>query len=95
VILTALFGQASAVVLFSTVTSFTPLLAGRVLQGVAAGAALGTLSAAMIATNQVRGTVFSAAAPGAGTGLGALVAGLVVAYLPWPTHLIYLLLLPN
>ena len=68
-------------------------MVGRVIQGLATGAALGALSAAMIETHRVRGTLASAVAPGAGTGLGAIAAGLVVGYLPWPTHLIYLVLL--
>jgi predicted MFS family arabinose efflux permease len=93
VLLFALLGQAIAVALFATADSFTPLLVGRVIQGLATGAALGLLGAAMIETHRARGTVLSAAAPGAGTGLGALIAGLVIGYLPWPTHLIYLLLL--
>ena len=89
----ALAGQAVAVVLFATADSFTPLLIGRVIQGLATGAALGALGAAMIETHRIHGTVANAAAPGAGTGLGAIAAGLVIGYLPWPTHLIYLLLL--
>jgi MFS family permease len=93
VVLAALAGQAIAVVLFATAGSFTPLLVGRIVQGLATGAALGSLGAAMIETDRGPGTIASAAAPGAGTGLGALIAGLVVAYLPWPTHAIYVLLL--
>lgn len=90
VLLTALALQVVAVALFATAGSYEPLFVGRVLQGVAAGAALGTLGAAMIEAHQVHGTVASSAAPGAGTGIGALAAGLTVSYLPWPTHLIYL-----
>ncbi|WP_030910536.1 MFS transporter [Streptomyces sp. NRRL F-5126] len=93
VLLAALAGQAVAVLLFATASSFEPFFIGRVVQGVAAGAALGTLGAAMIDLHRRHGTLASAAAPGAGTGLGSLVAGLVVGYLPWPTHLIYLVLI--
>jgi MFS family permease len=93
VLLAALAGQSAAVLLFATAGSFTPLFAGRAIQGLAAGAALGTLGAGMIDVDRVRGTLSNAAAPGAGTGIGALAAGLVVGYLPWPTHLIFLLLL--
>ncbi|HEX4190743.1 MAG TPA: MFS transporter, partial [Marmoricola sp.] len=92
VILSALAAQAVAMVLFATAGSFTPLLAGRVVQGIATGAALGALGAGMIDAHRERGTLASAAAPGIGTGLGALSAALVVGYLPWPTHLIYLVL---
>lgn len=93
VLLTALAGQSAALVLFAAAGSFTPLVLGRVLQGLATGAALGLLGATMIETHRGHGTVVSAAAPAAGTGLGALLAGVVVGYLPWPTTLIYLLLL--
>lgn len=92
VLLGALALQTVAVVLFATASSFEPLFLGRVLQGIAAGAALGTLGAAMIEAHHEHGTIASSAAPGAGTGLGALAAGLTVSYLPWPTHLIYLAL---
>jgi MFS family permease len=92
VLLAALAVQALAVVLIATAGSFTPLFVGRVLQGLAAGAALGTLGAAMIDTHRARGTVLSAATPGAGTGLGSILAGLLVGYLPWPTHLVYVVL---
>jgi predicted MFS family arabinose efflux permease len=90
VLLAGLALQATAVLLFATAGSFEPLFVGRVLQGIATGAALGTLGAAMIEVHQGHGTLASSAAPGAGTGIGALTAGITVSYLPWPTHLIYL-----
>ncbi|WP_017936098.1 MFS transporter [Nocardioides sp. Iso805N] len=92
VLLTAIALQVVSVLLFATAGSFEPLFAGRILQGVAAGAALGTLGAAMIEAHREHGTVASSAAPGAGTGFGALAAGLTVSFLPWPTHLIYVAL---
>jgi MFS family permease len=92
VLLVALGLQAVSVLLFATAGSFEPLFIGRILQGVAAGAALGTLGAAMIDAHQRHGTVASSAAPAAGTGIGGLAAGLTVSFLPWPTHLIYLAL---
>ena len=92
VLLGALALQAVALVLFTAAGSYEPLFIGRVLQGVAAGAALGTLGAAMIEAHHAHGTVASSAAPAAGTGLGALSAGVAVSYLPWPTHLIYITL---
>jgi predicted MFS family arabinose efflux permease len=93
VLLTALGLQAVALVLFTTADSFGPLFVGRVLQGIAAGAALGTLGAAMIEAHHEHGTVASSAAPAAGTGIGALAAGITVSYLPWPTHLIYVVII--
>lgn len=93
ILLAALAGQAIALVLFATAGSFVPLLIGRAVQGIAAGAALGTLSAAIIESDAVRGTIASAAAPPAGTGSGTLLSGLVVQFLPGPTHTIYLILI--
>ena len=93
VLLWALSGQAVAVLLFATADSYTPLMAGRIIQGLATGAALGTVGAGMIEAHHQRGTVASSAAPAIGTGVGALVSGLVVTFLPWPTHLIYVALL--
>ncbi|HET6151602.1 MAG TPA: MFS transporter [Marmoricola sp.] len=93
VILAALSGQAIAMVLFAAADSYTPLMIGRVVQGLAAGAALGALGAGMIDAHRESGTLASATAPGIGTGTGALAAALVVNYLPWPTHLIYLILI--
>jgi hypothetical protein len=47
----------------------------------------------MLDLDQAKGTLANAASPPIGTATGALGAGLVVAYLPDPTHLAYLLLL--
>jgi predicted MFS family arabinose efflux permease len=93
VLFAALGLQALALTLFATADSFEPLFWGRVLQGIAAGAALGTLGAAMIEVHREHGTVASSAAPAAGTGIGALAAGITVSYLPWPTHLIYVVII--
>jgi hypothetical protein len=41
---------------------------------------------------QQTGAVANAVAPGLGTALGAIVSGLMVSYLPAPTHLVYLAL---
>ena len=92
VLLAAIGGQIIALILFALAGSFTPILIGRVIQGLAAGAALGTLSASMIESDAERGTVASAASPGAGSASGAILSGLVVQFLPGPTHTVYLLL---
>ena len=92
VLLVAIALQIVALLLFAVAGSYEPLFIGRVLQGIAAGAALGTLGAAMIEAHPSHGTIASSAAPFAGTGLGALTAGIAVSYLPWPSHLIYVAL---
>ena len=68
------------------------LLVGRILQGLATGAAAGAIGAGMLDLHRARGTVANAVGPLLGTGSGALAAGLLVQYLPAPTHLVYLVL---
>ncbi|GAA2355939.1 MFS transporter [Streptomyces violaceusniger] len=92
VLLAALAVQTAAMVVLTTADGVGALLAGRVLQGVSTGGALGALGAAMVDVDRGRGTVANAAAPGIGTGTGALLSGLLVQYAPAPTHLVYLLL---
>lgn len=40
----------------------------------------------MVDVDRRRGTVVNAATPGIGTGTGALLSGLLVQYVPAPTH---------
>jgi ABC-type multidrug transport system permease subunit len=47
----------------------------------------------MLDLNKTRGTIANAVAPITGTASGALGSGLLVQYLPQPTHLVYLVLL--
>jgi MFS family permease len=75
--------------LFGIATSLTGLLLARVVQGLTTGAAIGAVGAAMIDLDKTRGTVANAVAPPFGTAMGALVAGVLVQYLPFPTHLVY------
>ena len=89
VLLTATLAQALTMVLFVTATGVTGLLVARVLQGLTTGAAVGAIGAAMIDLNKTRGTVANAVAPPFGTATGAIVAGVLVQYLPFPTHLVY------
>jgi len=89
VLLTAALAQAASMVLFGTATGLTGLLIARVVQGLTTGAALGAVGAAMIDLDKTRGTVANAVAPPFGTATGALVAGVLVQYLPFPTHLVY------
>ena len=93
VLLAAIGGQAVAMLVFATASGVSELLVARIVQGLATGAALGALGAGMLDISRERGTLANAVAPGIGTGLGALLSGLVVQYLPAPQHLIYLALL--
>jgi MFS family permease len=92
VLLAATMTQALTMVLFATATSVTGLLVARVVQGLTTGAALGAIGAAMIDLDRSRGTVANAVAPPFGTALGAVLAGVVVQYLPFPTVLVYCVL---
>ncbi|MFI9270900.1 MFS transporter [Kitasatospora sp. NPDC052896] len=93
VLLVALAVQAVSMVVFATAGDVGALLAARVMQGLATGAALGAIGAAMLDEDRELGTFANALAPGMGTASGALLSALTVRYLPAPTHLIYLALL--
>ncbi|SCD51238.1 Predicted arabinose efflux permease, MFS family [Streptomyces sp. DvalAA-14] len=93
VLFAALAGQIVAMVVFAEAGSVNALLVARVLQGVSTGAALGAIGAGLLDIDRVRGAVANSFAPMTGTATGALVSGLVVQFLPSPTHLVYYLLL--
>ena len=93
VLLAALVLQIAAALVLTTAGGVGTLLLGRVLQGIATGGAIGALGAAMLDVDRGRGTLANAAAPGVGTGLGALLSGWLVQYAPAPTHLVYLVLI--
>jgi len=92
VLVAALAVQVVAMVVLATAGGVPALLAGRVLQGIATGGAMGALGAAMLDVDQRRGALANAAAPGMGTGAGSLLSGLLVQYVAAPTHLVYLTL---
>jgi predicted MFS family arabinose efflux permease len=89
VLLTAALAQAVTMVLFSTATSLTGLLVARVLQGLTTGAATSAVGAAMIDLDKTRGTLANAVGPPFGSATGGIVAGVLVQFLPFPTHLVY------
>jgi MFS family permease len=93
VLLVSLAGQIVAMVVFANAGSVAALMTGRVVQGVATGAAIGAIGAGLLDIDRVRGAVANSFAPATGTATGALVSGLVVQFLPAPTHLVYYLLL--
>lgn len=93
VLLAGLAGQVVAMVVFATAGGVGMLLIARIVQGLAAGASLGAVGAAMLDVDRQRGALANSFAPGLGTGSGALVSALAVQYLPAPTRLIYLALI--
>jgi predicted MFS family arabinose efflux permease len=93
VLLAALAGQAAAMVVFATASGVPELMAARVIQGLATGAAAGAIGAGLLDLHRTRGTLANAVAPVTGTATGALGSGLLVQYLPDPSRLVYLVLL--
>ncbi|MER5600364.1 MFS transporter [Streptomyces sp. NPDC002265] len=93
VLLTALIAQAAAMAVFITADDVGALLTGRVLQGLSTGAAVGALGAGMLDIDARKGGFLNSFAPTLGTASGALASGLIVQYLPAPTHLVYVVLL--
>jgi len=93
VLLAALAGQSAAMVVFATAAGVPELMAARVIQGLATGAAAGAVGAGLLDLHRTRGTLANAVAPITGTATGSLGAGLLVQYLPDPSRLVYLILL--
>ena len=84
--------QAVTMLIFATANSVTALLVARVIQGLSTGAAIGAVGAGMLDLDRAKGTIANAVGPMAGTATGGLLSGLMVQYLPAPTHLVYLVL---
>jgi MFS family permease len=93
VLLAAVLAQLVALVVLATASDIWMLAAGRVLQGLSTGAAVGAIGAGLIDLDPKRGTVANGVGPMTGTGSGALLSGVAVQFLPAPTHLIYLVLI--
>jgi uncharacterized protein (DUF427 family)/predicted MFS family arabinose efflux permease len=92
VVLAGIAGQILAMAVFADARSAGALMAARIAQGLAAGAAIGAVGAGMIDIDQPRGAVANATAPGIGTASGALLTSFAVQWLPAPTHLVYVVL---
>ena len=90
VLIAAAAVQAVTMLVFASASSVSMLLVARVIQGLSTGAALGALGAGMLDLDRARGTVANAVGPMTGTALGGVASGLMVQYLPAPTHLVYL-----
>lgn len=86
-----------ALVLFLTAGNVGVLFAARLLQGVATGAAISVLGAALVdlepAHAKGRAGIINSVAPTSGLAVGALGCGALVQYGPAPTRLVYGLLL--
>jgi MFS family permease len=93
VLTAALVAQAGVMLLFATASDLDVLLLARVLQGLATGAAVAAIGAALVDLHPGRGPVANAAGAMGGTATGALISALFVQLLPAPTQLVYLVLL--
>ena len=95
-LLVALVIELGGMLLFAEARGVGWLFAARIVQGVATGIAMGTITASLIDLEPGRrprlGATIGVAAPLAGLALGALAAGLLVQYGPDPTRLIFWLL---
>ncbi|MBN8867776.1 MAG: MFS transporter [Solirubrobacterales bacterium] len=97
VLLGAIFFEAVSLVVFLTADGVGALAVARVIQGLATGAALSTLSAVIVdlqpAHAPKRSGVVNGVAPLAGLAFGALGCGLLIQLAPWPTSLVFIILL--
>jgi MFS family permease len=97
VIAAAVALESLALVLFLVAGDVGVLAVARVLQGIATGAGMTALSAALVDLDpphaRGRAGLVNSTVPTAGLALGALVCGALVQFGPAPTHLVYALLL--
>jgi MFS family permease len=97
VLAAAIVLEAVALVLFLSAGDVSVLLAARLAQGIATGAALTTLGATLVDLNPPhapgRAGLINGIVPPAGLAFGALGCGALVQFAPAPTHLVYAFLL--
>ncbi len=88
--------EAASMALFLAADGVGWLVVARIVQGLATGAATGTLAAYLLdlqpADGSRLGSLVNSCAPTFGLGLGAVVTGLLVQYAPHPTRLVFALL---
>ena len=92
----SLIVEAASMALFVAADGVGWLVVARIVQGLATGAATGTLAAYLLdlqpADGSRLGSLVNSAAPTFGLGLGAVLTGLLVQYAPHPTRLVFALL---
>lgn len=92
VLIAATLAQVAAMAMFGSARHVEALGIARVIQGLATGAAVSAVGAALLDLHRERGTMANAIAPILGTALGGLVSGLMVHFLPAPLRLTYAVL---
>jgi MFS family permease len=97
VLAAAILLEAVSLVFFLAAGDVTVLLVARLLQGIATGAAMTTLGAALVDLNPPhapgRAGLINGIAPVGGLAVGALGTGALVQFAPAPTHFVWALLL--
>jgi MFS family permease len=92
VIFASLLMNVAAMAMFFSAHSANMLIAARVMQGFATGAATTALGAAILDTNRTFGALLNSMTTFLGLTLGALGSGALVAFAPHPTKLVYAIL---
>ncbi len=92
VIFGALLLNMAAQAMFITADSGAVLIAARIVQGFATGAAITTLGATVLDTNRRTGPVINSITAFTGLAVGALGAGALTAFAPDPAQLVYAVL---
>ncbi|MGU3435697.1 MFS transporter [Actinomycetes bacterium M1A6_2h] len=95
IVLASLVVLIVSLVVFAVADSVTWLIVARILQGIAAGAATGALTASVVdlQPTAAHGPLVNSVAPSIGLGLGALGAGTLVQFAPFPRVLVFVLLI--
>lgn len=92
VIIGALCLEAAAMVAFMAASSVPLLIAARLIQGVATGAATSVLAAGLMDLDRQRSPLINSVAPMIGLAVGALGTSILVQYAPAPMQLSFLIL---
>src|SRR6185312_2685968 len=92
VIIGALLLDAVAMWIFLTAAAVPALIAARLLQGLATGAATSALAAGLVDLDRRRSPLVNSVAPMVGLALGALGASILVQYAPAPMRLTFIVL---
>ncbi|MEA2617628.1 MAG: hypothetical protein QOE72_3411 [Chloroflexota bacterium] len=89
VMLTAIAVQVVAMAVFATAGGLEALLVARVLQGLSTGAGIAAVGAGLVEVDASKGTMLNAVALPFGSAVGALGSAVLVAFVPAPTHVVY------
>jgi MFS family permease len=93
VILASLLANLAAMVIFAVASSLEHLILARAVQGVAVGAGIAALGAAILDAERKHGALLNSIFVFLGLLIGTLVSALLVTFAPNPLHLVYKVLL--